>query len=315
MTTRRYETLAVTGSAGFVGRHLLRHIGESDDRPERIVALDVREGSDFGVGVEYVRCNLAARDEVAKAIADINPDGVIHMAAVSSGRDLRAYFDVNILGCQNLLSAFGKLPEVPRVLMMGSAAQYGVTTCEHEVVDESRPLLGATPYGISKTIQEQWALAYGRETGLPVVCVRPFNIIGPGQPMSLVPAAFLRQVADVVAGRSKEILVGNTATSRDFTDVRDIAAAIWSLMLADAGADGQVFNIASGEPVKIQDLLDACVAMAGTDVAVSTDQARMKKHDVPVIVGDAARLRELTGWQPRITWRQSLEDMWAEMNI
>ena len=312
MTPQAYETLLVTGSSGFVGRHLLRRLREGPDGPKRTVALDLRdEGS--CPGGDFVKCDLTDPSAVGAVMNEVCPDGVIHLAGVTGSDDARACFDANVLACENLLAAAAELPRPPRVLVVGSAAQYGLTAGEREVVDETRPLLGTTAYAVSKTLQEKWALLRGAAGEVPVICVRPFNIMGPGQPDSLVPAAFLQQVADVLDGRAGEVRVGNLDSQRDFTDVRDVAAAMWALMSAGRRADGQVFNIASGAAVKIADMLQACIALTGRQIAVRQDRDRRKAVDVPTIIGEASRLRNVTGWRPQVTWQQSLTDMWTEM--
>jgi GDP-4-dehydro-6-deoxy-D-mannose reductase len=162
-------------------------------------------------------------------------------------------------------------------------------------------------------MQERWALLYHQEQQVPVICVRPFNIIGPGQSVSLVPAAFMQQIADVVRGTAQEVRVGDISTQRDFMDVRDTVDALWALMSAGPEADGEVFNICSGQALKIADMLEACIALSGRDIPVVRDPSRLKAHDVAVIVGDNAKLKQCTGWQCRIPWRESLASMWAHM--
>ena len=311
----RYEALLVTGAAGFVGRHLLRFLQQVSEGPERIIALDVRAVGvpDCGDRVLWVKSDLTEYQEVRKVLKEIQPDGIIHLAGVTSSDDLRTYFAANVQACEHILSTASELPDRPRVLVVGSAAQYGITSGEHEIVEESRPLLGGTPYAVSKTLQEKWALLYGRFESLPVICARPFNIIGPGQPAHLVPATFLHQVADVLNGRAKEVCVGDTSACRDFTDVRDVAAGLWALMNADDSANGQKFNIASGQPVRIADVLDSCIELGGREIPVRQDTGRLRALDVPIIVGDSSRLCRMTGWRCRIPWRQSLLDMWQEV--
>jgi nucleoside-diphosphate-sugar epimerase len=163
---------------------------------------------------------------------------------------------------------------------------------------------------VSKTVQEQWALLVGRAAPMHVTCVRPFNLLGPGQPADLVPATFLHQIARAVDGEIEEVLVGNTDTARDFIDVRDMAAATWALMKSDKVSPGAVFNLCSGEPVTIEEMLRACLELAGRPVPVRCDATRLKAFDVPKIVGNPAKLRSVTDWRPRISWKQSLEDMW-----
>jgi GDP-4-dehydro-6-deoxy-D-mannose reductase len=308
MTPERHGTLVITGAAGFVGSHLLAHLAAAPDAPSRVVGADLRAGAPGAA--EWVSCDLASASEAAALVKRFAPHTIIHLAGLAAGDDLHACFAANVQAAANLLAAAAAADQAARVVIVGSAAQYGVTTGDHEVVDEGRPLLGRTPYAVTKTLQERWALAYADSGALEVVCVRPFNLMGPGQPPRLVPAAFLHQVAEVVDGKRAEVCVGNTATSRDFTDVRDAVAALWALATTPARVTGEVFNLASGQAVRIADLLEACLALAGRPVPVRRDPARLRSEDVPTIVGDAGKLRRATGWQPHISWQQSLQDMW-----
>ncbi len=315
MTARRFKTVVVTGAAGFVGRHLLRHLREAENGPDRIVAWDLREPDERGAApeAEWRRVDLADAGQVARALDEDGPDAVLHLAGVARADDLQTYFRANVAGCRNLLAAAADWSEPPRVLVVGTAAQYGITSGDNEVVEESRPLLARTPYGVTKIMQEQWALLVHEAGDVPVVAVRPFNIMGPGQPPSLVPAAFLHQVLDVLDGRQEAVRVGNVETCRDFTDVRDAAAALWLLVSADEAVLGTVYNVASGEAIRIREMLEASLDLAGQEIPVRTDPSRFKTVDVPSIVGDAGRLAAATGWRPTIPWRQSLADTWAAL--
>jgi len=308
MSRDRYKTVIVTGATGFIGSHVVAHLASAPNAPPGVVGLDIREGSPDQA--QWIRCDLADAAQTAAALSGVSPDGIIHLAGLAAGPSLRDFFAANVQAAANLLAGAAALPRPPRVLVVGTAAQYGITSGEYEVVDEGHPLLGAAPYAVSKTLQEKWALAYAATRALPVIAVRLFNVMGPGQPPSLVPAAFLHQVADVLDGRATQVQVGNTATRRDFTDVRDVAAALWGLMNADERADGQVFNVASGEAVRIADMLEACLRLAGRPISVRQDPARVRITDVETIIGDAGRLRTLVGWRPAIGWPQSLADSW-----
>ncbi|MGB2795971.1 MAG: NAD-dependent epimerase/dehydratase family protein [Phycisphaerae bacterium] len=312
MTPRHCEVVAVTGAAGFIGGHLLRHLLDLPEPPGRIVAIDLREGL-RDPRVVWVPCDLTDAGAVRTVLAETVPDAIAHLAGASAGDDLEACFAVNVLACRNLLASAARMARPPRVLVVGSAAEYGITAGGEEVVDESRPLLATTPYGVTKTLQEAWALLYARRGTVPVVAVRPFNIMGPGQPASLVPAAFLRQVADVLDGKAGEIRVGNTDTRRDFIDVRDVAAAMAALLSAGEGVVGRVFNVASGATVRIGNMLEACIGLSGRRIPVRRDPARVRAADVPMIVGDASALRAAVGWRPGIPWPESLQSMWQAM--
>jgi GDP-4-dehydro-6-deoxy-D-mannose reductase len=313
VTLSYLKRVLVTGAAGFVGSHLVRHLLNRPEPPESIIALDLRPGKS-DPRVCWVKADLADTPQVHRTLVDYEPSAVAHLAAAPPRTDLKTCFEVNVRACSNLLAAVAARPRPPRMLIVGSAAQYGIDPGGCEVVDESHPLNVTTPYGLSKTLQESWAMLYARDGGVPVIAVRPFNILGPGQPSGLVPAAFLHQVAEVAAGRAAEVRVGNTSTLRDFTDVRDVAAAMALLLAADEKVDGEVFNIASGEAVGIREMLVECIRLAGRDIPVREDLARLRPGDVPSITGDAGKLRKATGWQPRIPWRRSLADMWDALS-
>ncbi len=311
MTSGAYDTVLVTGAAGFVGSHLLAHLSGDETPPRRIVAVDVRAGRT--PVADWRECDLTQIGRTRSLLQAVRPEAVVHLASVTQGDDPAAYFSANVHAAANLLEAAAALTTPPRVLIVGSAAQYGVTSGKHVQVDETRPTAGTTSYAVSKNLQERWALLYHRLGRVPVVCVRPFNLMGPGQPPTLVPAAFLGQVADVVDGKAESVRVGNTATRRDFLDVRDAVAAMWAVLGAGEEVLGRVFNIASGRAVHVQEMLDACVALAGREIPVQRDPARFRPVDVETIVGDASRLRDATGWRPRIPWRRSLDAMWRTL--
>ncbi len=310
MSAASSRTILVTGAGGFLGANLLSHIRGQDD-PPHLVATDMHRGDESLA--QWCTCDLTDEVAVRALLEDIEPDGMIHLAGVTGEGDPEISLAVNVGACRNIFSTIRNWSVPPRVLIVGSAAMYGITKGGEEVVDEDRPLLSNTVYGVTKIMQERWALMMASRFELPVVCVRPFNIMGPGQPARLMPSAFLTQVQEVLAGRASSVRVGNTSTRRDFTDVRDVVSAMWMLMHPDAQVDGQVFNIASGEGLRISDIVEACIELGGRDIQIVQDPSRMRRLDVPSIVGDSTRLRNTTGWSCRIGWRQSLEDMWRVM--
>ena len=173
----------VTGASGFIGRHLLNMLLDAANGPKRIIALDkgVHLSAVPAPRIETILCDLTDRPCVLNAIEQAKPDGIIHLAGMTAGTDLSSYFAVNVQACENVLAAAAQMERQPRVLVIGSAAEYGITSGTHEVVDEQRPLRAKTAYGINKIMQESWALLYHLEKSVPVICVRPFNITGPGQ--------------------------------------------------------------------------------------------------------------------------------------
>ena len=138
--------------------------------------------------------------------------------------------------------------------------------------------------------------------------VRAFNHVGPRQGLGFVWSDVARQVAEIERGSGPAILeVGTTTTQRDFTDVRDMVRAYW--LLLGRGEPGKTYNAASGKATSIREVIDAFLARATRPIEVRQVAQRVRPIDIPVLVGDASRLRTLTGWAPKIPLLQSIEDV------
>jgi GDP-4-dehydro-6-deoxy-D-mannose reductase len=240
----------------------------------------------------------------------LRPARVFHLAALSSvadswqdpGRTLS-----NNAGAQaNLLAALIALDPMPRVLVVGSADEYGEPRTSRPL-DEDTPLRPITPYGVSKVAQDLLALQYHLSHGLPVVRVRPFNHIGPGQSSNFAVPSFALQIAAIEAGRRPARLrVGNLKPRRDFTDVRDVVRA-YRLALAE-GVPGEVYNIGAGRAVALSEVVERLLGMSRVAIRVEVDQRRVRAVEARASVCDAGRLRRRTGWRPLIPLDQSLAD-------
>jgi len=274
----------VTGAAGFVGRHLTAHLASCGDE---VLGLD-RSGTP----------SIDVTDEAAvrAAFADARPEAVYHLAARSHvGRSWRdAELDaVNVGGTAVVLDACATAG-VGRVLVVGSAEEYGVVDPGQLPVGEDAPTNPVTPYGRSKLAAETLALSAYRDRGAGVVCVRAFNHIGPGQdPTFLVPGLAGRVAAAERSG-AREIVAGNLSPVRDFTDVRDVVRAY--RMLVERGEPGLVYNVCSGRAASVADVCDRLVALAHRRLRVREDRSLVREVDVPVLVGSPARLAAATGW-------------------
>jgi len=156
--------------------------------------------------------------------------------------------------------------------------------------------------------QDLLGYQYWMSWKLDVVRTRGFNHEGPRRGPVFVASDFAKQIADIEKGRKEPVLsVGNLEARRDFTDVRDMVRAYW--LALEKGAPGEVYNIASGTAWSIQKVLDMLLGMTKTKIEVRQDPARLRPSDVPVLLGDATRFREATGWAPKIPFEQTLKDM------
>ncbi len=173
---------------------------------------------------------------------------------------------------------------------------------------EDSPLAPASPYGLSKLAQEQLGLRAVTEDGLGVVVARAFNHTGPRQTPSFMAPTVARQVALIERGQFEPVIhIGNTSPRRDLSDVRDVVRAYEALM--ERGQPGGIYNVASGVGRAVGEVLDALISRSRVPVRTEVDPARMRATDVPMLVGDATRLRNETGWQPQIPFDQMIDDL------
>lgn len=288
-------TVLVTGAGGFAGSHL----------------LELLQARGPVTGWTRKDADLLDRAAVDRAVAALKPTHVYHVAGsphvAESWKDTSVPLAANIMATHHLLEALGKHSPGARVVVVGSATVYSAKPspiAEHDTIGPT------SPYAISKFAQEQLALRSVAEDRLEVIVARPFNHTGPRQGAEFAAASFAKQVADIERGQqSPAIHVGNLEAQRDLSDVRDVVSAYVALM--DGGEKGQAYNVASGVGRPIRAVLDGLIARARVPVTVEADPARMRPHDIQILVGDASKLKAKTGWSPRISFDQMLDDLLA----
>ncbi len=169
---------------------------------------------------------------------------------------------------------------------------------------ELRPL---TVYGATKVAQEALGLQAARADGLRVVLTRSFNHSGQGQePGFLLPGLVARASALRDAGGGA-LRMGNQDTVRDFLHVRDVVAAY--ILLAERGVAGEVYNVCSARGWSTGDVARRILARLGLEAGVETDPSLVRPVDVPVLVGDNAKLRSATGWAPTLGLDDIIDDL------
>jgi GDP-4-dehydro-6-deoxy-D-mannose reductase len=164
----------------------------------------------------------------------------------------------------------------------------------------------ASPYSVSKLLQEQLAGYYGVR-GFEYVVARPFNHIGPGQNEGFLVPDLAKQVAEAEKSGAETFGVGNLSAKRDFTDVRDIVLAYVALL--ERGKNGEVYNICSGRSVSGEEILNELLKHSkSADLRPVVDEAKVRPVDAPEIYGDYGKLKADTGWEPRIPLEQTLRE-------
>jgi GDP-4-dehydro-6-deoxy-D-mannose reductase len=267
--------------------------------------------AELAAGVAMHQVDMLDRDRVASVVREIQPQWVFHLAALSSPAaswdDPATTIATNAGLEANLLAALVKQKPMPRVVVVGSADEYGRPVGAARRLNEATPLRPLTPYGVSKVTQDLLALQYHLSHGLAAIRMRPFNHAGPRQAPHFAVASFAQQIARIELGKQPPILkVGNLESRRDFTDVRDIVRAY--LLAAEKGKPGEVYNVGSGTASRLRDIVSLLLKMTRTQITLEVDPARKHAVEADVYVCDARRFQRLTGWRPRIGLERMLRD-------
>jgi GDP-4-dehydro-6-deoxy-D-mannose reductase len=285
----------VTGARGFVGPHLVDHLREQGDD---VVIVDRS-----GPGGVDVTDGPAVRDAFDRA----GPEVVYHLAALShvgeSWAAPEVAFRVNAEGTLHVLRA-ALDAGAGRVVVVGSAEEYGRVDPDDLPLREDAPLRPVTPYGAAKVAAEYLAVQAHLGEGLATVRVRAFGHTGAGQSTRFLVPALARRVAEAEVSGTDEIVVGNLDPVRDLSDVRDVVRAY--RLLAEHGEAGEVYNVCSGTGIRVADVADVLLGLATRPLRLRVDEALVRPVDTPRLVGDPTRLRAATGWEPRYTLEETL---------
>lgn len=298
--------ILVTGAAGFVGWHLSENLALAG----HVVFAASRQPFEAHGGNVPLSFDVGDPEAVRKAIAEVEPDAVVHLAAQASVRrswdDPVDTYTSNVIGASNLFESLRSQPGT-RVVLVGSAQVYGDAPAGHVLV-EGDPLRPRSPYGVSKVAQELVGELYHRELGMPVVMARAFNHTGPGQSEEYAIGAFAAQVARIEAGeQTPRLEVGRLDSVRDFLDVRDVCEAY--RLLLERGEPGEAYNVSSGRGVQIGHLLRVLLEEAGLTSSVEVvETAPPREGDPGALVGDNTKIRRAVGWEPRIPIERSVAD-------
>ncbi len=299
--------ILVTGASGFVGQHLMPTLRAAFPSAALLAAAPVPvDSADRTLPLE-----LLDPQSIKGCVETARADVIIHMAAESfvadSFKNPLNTWRVNVDG--TLLLAQAMMTETPEALLIfiSSADAYGLTFQSGRALDEDAPFAPANPYAASKAAADI-ALGEMALRGLRLVRMRPANHTGQGQTDRFAVPAFARQAAQIEAGLQERVFhVGALDRWRDFLDVLDVCAAyVAAIRLSDRLPPGVAFNIGSGIPRRIGDVLDALIHQIGGNVEIVTDAGKLRPTDVMTAAYNPARAHELLDWKPRVPWDETL---------
>lgn len=304
----------ITGITGFVGSHMTELLLAKKHGVFGISRglTNNAQSENLKRKITFLSTDILNKKRLEGIIKKVKPDYIFHFAAQSSNLDSfekpKFTFETNVLGTLNLLDAVHAMPTKPTIIVTGSSEEYGHINQTEIPISEDNQLRPQNPYAVSKIAGSYLSYQYALTYGINVIRVRSFNQEGPGRQARYVISNFAKQIVEIEKGKKKPVIfVGNLDTQRDFLDVRDAVSAY--LLLAQKGGRGEVYNVCSMKPRKINDILKILLSLSfAKDVQIFKDKKRMRPSEIPVFYGDNTKVKKATGWKPKIIFEKTLKD-------
>lgn len=294
-------SVLVTGATGFVGPYLVQALIEKGARV-KILSLSKGEipSNLRAADPDIVKGDITKPETLERITKGV--DIVFHLAAIANvdyaiQNPVKTH-NVNVQGTLNLLEEVRKYP-LQKFIYVSSSHVYGIP--QYIPVDEKHPIAPREPYSASKAAAENIVNGYSGAYGIETAIVRPFNVYGSGQDESFLIPSIIKQ-----ASGSDVIEVGNVEPTRDFTYITDVVAAF--LKIAESGSG--VYNIGSGDEVKIGDIVRKIVKIVNPNIKIRSviDRKRSSGVEIPRLCADVSRLKEI-GWTSSIGIEEGLRKM------
>lgn len=300
------KSVLVTGAGGFFGKHLCSALSKLHE----VIGVDLVDVEPVS-GIAWER--VGSGKALSTLVKQISPDLVVHAAFINRKPpkwSLYRYID-NALAVN--LPLFETIAETEvRLILVSSSAVYGKADgCT--VIDEITPLRPMSPYGLAKLFQEE-AARYFTRFGLEVSIVRSFNLSGPGQRKGMLFPDLVYKACAALSGETAELRMRHRKTSRDWVDVRDAARAV-SLIAEDFRPD-EVFNVASGKSVSLEQITQEIQRLCHpVNLEVVETETELARTDALTQCGSYSKIEAAYGWQPEVSWKMSLGDLWNEVRF
>jgi nucleoside-diphosphate-sugar epimerase len=303
----------VTGGAGFIGSHIASGLLKSGARVRVIDDLSTgyRENiAEIGDDVDFIQGSLADESVLRRAIQDV--ELVFHEAAIPSvPRSVENPRQTHIASVDSTFSLLlaARDNNVKRLVYAASSSAYGDQPTLPKV--ESMLPDPLSPYAVAKLVGEYYCQVFTRVYGLETVSLRYFNVFGPRQdPSSQYSGVISRFISALLSGQ-RPVIYGDGEQSRDFTYIDNVVAANLKAAETTKGV-GEIINIANGERVTLNQLLDQLKQLTGM-TETQADYLEFRKGDVRDSLADISRAREWLGFAPQVDLQTGLKltmDWW-----
>lgn len=279
--------ILITGAGGFSGKNLTKILSKD---PSNTLYLCDRIPCRKK---DWITCDLGVSEHVDTMINQTNPEQIYHLAGTFSN-DFNLDFESNVLTTKNIFDTLLRHKHRCRVLLVGSAAEYGLVAPEDNPITEQHLLNPISIYGLTKLYQTNLMHYYCFNYDIDVVMARTFNLLGKGQSDKLFIGRIYNQINLLRNGKIRKIVLGNLDNTRDYIDISK--AIKYYIHIMNLGKSGEIYNVGSGRPIRIYDLL--INILRRNDMSMDLVDTRRNigiknKSDVKNIYADVSKIKEL----------------------
>lgn len=300
-------SLLVTGGSGFIGGNLCRRLVAGGDTVWSLC----RTVPTTSAG-RLIAADILEPTSVRRALETSRATTVYHVAGGRADAQ-DAVRRLNYEGTLNVLRAARDMTWPVRVIVVGSAAEYGAVGAAQQPITEDTPCAPVTAYGEAKLAATQATVRAVREWGMDALVVRLFNVVGAGIREGQLVGDLIARLRRLGEQRPARLATGPLHTSRDFLAVTDVVDGL--AMAAARGRAGEIYNVCSGVATPIRSIVERMIALAGGDITIHEDASATRASDVPLSYGSWAKAGDELGFAPRVPLDVALEDAWRDARI
>lgn len=307
------RTVFITGAGGYVGSRLLTFLREKGFEVVAGVRNRARKLAYERQNEKALVCEITDPINVARAIASVRPDGVVHLGGPSRPADataepLEAYQGI-VTAWANVLDAVRRTVPRAKIVLASACDVYGNAGPDGRALSECTPLQPISTFGSLKATAEGIARTYHREYHLDVTIARPFHYTGPGQPAKFFFGSVARALTSWGTTPERELRLPDLSCRRDVLHVDDVVAA-YARLLED-GRPNEAYNICSGETVTCREVVEMMVAALGYELRLVEEPSAPPNGQATTLRGDGGRLRTELNWAPARTVRDAARELVA----
>ena len=302
----------ITGGAGFIGSKLAAKLCALNH--DILVIDDLSAGSGRNLlprnNLTFIKGDITNKVMLTREFNKFKPEIVIHLAAKHFIPYCNTYplrtLKVNIMGTRNLLDC--SRVEKPDIFIFASTA--AVYTLGDDINAEDSSVNPIDIYGITKLAGEEFSKLFYQETDVPTIVTRFFNVYGPNDPNPHVITEIIRQIKS----RNQKLKLGNLLPKRDFIHVNDVVNVIAALLEKNKSGFN-IFNVGSGKEHSIAEIVTFCSKIIGKKIETIQMQKRMRENERMHLLADIGKIKETTGWSPKIELKEGLADLLTNASL